>query len=268
MSEKERLNTAYHEAGHAIVAYRMPLVDPVRQISIIPSGRALGYTLVVPEEDKISEYKEELLQDIAMTLGGRAAERIIFGDYTGGAMGDIKHATATAHRMVTELGMSDELGPILFGESHNEVFLGRDYSSTPRYSDDTAAKIDKEIHNIITDAYKKAEDILKADIEKLHFVAKYLVDHETMDADQFALVMENDAVTAEDLEAIVSEKKRRSEAENEERRRQEEERARREAERRAQMQQQFGPNGYPIGGYQKPTEPRDPNDPGNTDLPH
>ena len=268
MSEKERLNTAYHEAGHAIVAYRMPLIDPVRQISIIPSGRALGYTLVVPEEDKVSESKEELLQDIAMTLGGRAAERIIFGDYTGGAMGDIKHATATAHRMVTELGMSDELGPILFGESHNEVFLGRDYSSTPRYSGKTAAKIDEEIHNIITDAYKKAEDILKSDIEKLHFVAKYLVDHETMDAEQFAHVMENEFVTVEDLEAIVSEKKRRSEAENEERRRQEEERARREAERRAQMQQQFGPNGYPVGGYQKPTEPNDPNDPGNTNLPH
>ncbi len=258
MSEKERLNTAYHEAGHAIVAFRLPLIDPVRQISIIPSGNALGYTLVVPEEDKLSESKEELLQNIAMTLGGRAAERIIFGDYTGGAYGDIKHATETAHKMVTMLGMSDELGPILFGDSHNEVFLGRDYSSTPRYSGKTAAKIDDEVHAIITGAYKRAEDILNNDIEKLHFVAKYLMEHETMDAEQFTLVMEKDDVTVEDLEAIISEKQRRSEEENAEKRRIEEDRAKREAERLAQMQQQFGPNGYPVGGYAKPTSPTTP----------
>ena len=266
MSEKERLNTAYHEAGHAIVAYRLPLIDPVRQISIIPSGRALGYTLVVPEEDKVSESREELLQDIAMTLGGRAAERIIFGDYTGGAQADIKHATATAHRMVTELGMSDTLGPILLGGSQNEVFLGRDFSSTPNYSQKTAATIDDEVHSIITTSYQKAEEILRADIEKLHFIAKYLVEHETMDADQFAYVMDHDTVTVEDVEAIISEKKLRSHAENDEKRRMEEERAKREAERRARMQQQFGPDGYPVGGYD-PT-PQDPNDSGNTDLPH
>ena len=276
MSEKERLNTAYHEAGHAIVAYRLPLIDPVRQISIIPSGHALGYTLVVPEEDKVSESREELLQDIAMTLGGRAAERIIFGDYTGGAYGDIKHATATAHKMVTKLGMSDELGPILFGTEQNEVFLGRDFSSTPNYSENTAAKIDEVIHTIIKNAYKQAEDILNADIEKLHFIAKYLVEHETMDADQFKHVMETDDVTVEEVAAIISEKKRRSEEENAEKRRQEEERRKQEAERRAQMQNQFGPGGYPVGGYQ-PTPPKDPNDsgnsgnsfdPGNTNLPH
>ena len=266
MSEKERLNTAYHEAGHAIVAYRLPLIDPVRQISIIPSGRALGYTLVVPEADKVSESREELLQDIAMTLGGRAAERIIFGDYTGGASGDIKHATSTAHRMVTELGMSDALGPILLGGNEREVFLGRDFSSTPSYSEKTAALIDEEVHNIINSAYKQAEEILRGDLEKLHFIAKYLVEHETMDADQFALVMENAAVTVEEVEAIISEKKRRSEEENAEKRRMDEEKAKREAERRAQMQQQFGPDGYPVGGY-KP-KPQDPNDPGNTDLPH
>ena len=273
MSDKERLNTAYHEAGHAIVAYRLPLIDPVRQVSIIPSGGALGYTLVVPEEDKVSESREELLQNIAMTLGGRAAERIIFGDYTGGAYGDIKHATSTAHKMVTKLGMSDELGPILYDNDQNEVFLGRDFASTPNYSDSTAAKIDDVIHKIITNAYKQAEDILRADIEKLHFIAKYLVEHETMDADQFALVMEKDDVTAEEVAAIVSEKKRRSEEENAEKRRLEEERIKRENERRAQMHNQFGPGGYPVGGYQ-PTDSNgtpssnDPYDPGNTNLPH
>jgi cell division protease FtsH len=201
-----------------------------------------------------------------MTLGGRAAERIIFGDYTGGASGDIKHATATAHRMVTELGMSDEIGPILLGGSQNEVFLGRDFSSTPNYSEKTAAAIDDEVHKIITNAYKQAETILRADIEKLHFIAKYLVEHETMDAEQFKLVMENDSVTDEELEAVVAEKKRRSERENEEKRKNDEERAKREAERRARMQNQFGPDGYPVGGYQP--KPQDPNDPGNTDLPH
>ena len=248
MSEKERLNTAYHEAGHAIVAYRLPKVDPVRQISIIPSGRALGYTLTVPEEDRQSVYKEELLQRITMTLGGRAAERIIFGDYTGGAAGDIKSATGTAHRMVTELGMSDKLGPILLGEDSGEVFLGRNFSSTPNYSEKTAALIDEEVQNIINTSYAQAEEILRTDIEKLHFVAKYLVAHETIDAEQFALIMTKDDVTEENVLAIVSEKKKRSEQENEEKRQREEERAKKQAERRANAQ--FGPNGYPTGGYQ------------------
>ena len=250
MSEKERLNTAYHEAGHAIVAYRLPKIDPVRQISIIPSGRALGYTLTVPEEDRHSVYKEELLQKIAMTLGGRAAERIIFGDYTGGAAGDIKSATGTAHRMVTELGMSDKLGPVLLGEDSGEVFLGRNFSSTPNYSEKTAALIDEEVQNIINTSYAQAEEILRTDIEKLHFIAKYLVAHETIDAEQFELIMTKDNVTDEDVLAIISEKQKRSEQENEEKRKREEERAKKQAERRANANVQFGPNGYPIGGYQ------------------
>ena len=250
MSEKERLNTAYHEAGHAITAFRLPKVDPVRQISIIPSGRALGYTLTVPEEDRQSVYKEELLQRITMTLGGRAAERIIFGDYTGGAAGDIKSATGTAHRMVTELGMSDKLGPVLLGEDSGEVFLGRNFSSTPNYSEKTAALIDEEVQSIINTCYAQAEEILRTDIEKLHFIAKYLVAHETVDAKQFELIMTKDGVTEEDVLAIISEKQKRSEQENEEKRKRDDERAKKQAERRANAKSQFGPNGYPVGGYQ------------------
>ncbi|MBR6769502.1 MAG: ATP-dependent zinc metalloprotease FtsH [Clostridia bacterium] len=260
MSEKERLNTAYHEAGHAIVAYRLPKIDPVRQISIIPSGRALGYTLTVPEEDRHSVYKEELLQNIAMTLGGRAAERIIFGDYTGGAAGDIKSATGTAHRMVTELGMSDKLGPVLLGEDSGEVFLGRNFSSTPNYSEKTAALIDEEVQSIINSGYAQAEEILRTDIEKLHFIAKYLVAHETIDAEQFELIMTKDDVTEEDVLAIVSEKQKRSEAENEEKRKRDDERAKKQEERRKNAKSQFGPEGYPVGGYQDDTPPTDNNE--------
>ena len=259
MSEKERLNTAYHEAGHAITAYRLPKVDPVRQISIIPSGRALGYTLTVPEEDRQSVYKEELLQRIIMTLGGRAAERIIFGDYTGGAAGDIKSATGTAHRMVTELGMSEKLGPVLLGEDSGEVFLGRNFSSTPNYSEKTAALIDEEVQNIINTCYAQAEEILRTDIEKLHFIAKYLVAHETVDSEQFALIMTKDDVTEEDVLAIVSEKQKRSEQENEEKRQREDERAKKQAERRANAQSHFGPEGYPVGGYQDDNTPKNDN---------
>ncbi len=245
ISEQERRNTAYHEAGHAIVAHILPLVDPVRQISIIPHGNALGYTLTPPEEDRVSETKEELLQEICMTLGGRAAERLIFGDYTGGASGDIKHATATAHRMVTRLGMSEVLGPILFDNDQNEVFLGRDFSSTPHYSGKTAALIDEEIHKIITEAYDRAEQILKDNMAKLHFIAQYLVDHETMDAEQFARVMEQEQTTTEELEQMVMDKKARSQKENEEKRSMDEEKAKREAERRASMDDLFNPNGKP-----------------------
>ncbi len=259
MSEKERLNTAYHEAGHAIAAFRLPKIDPVRQISIIPSGRALGYTLTIPEEDRLSEYKEELLEEIAMTLGGRAAERIIFGDYTGGASGDIKHATSIAHKMVTQLGMSDKLGPILLGNDQSEVFLGRDFSSTPNYSDKTAALIDEEVHRIITEGYARVEEILRQDIDKLHFIAKYLVAHETMDADQFALVMTKDDVKTEEVEQIASDKKSRSAKENEEKRRIEEEKARHEAEQRAQQQASAG---YPGNDAPHDTDGE------NRELPH
>ncbi len=235
MSDKERKNTAVHESGHAIVSHVLPSQDPVRQISIIPSGRALGYTLTPPVEDKYSESKQEMKERIAMMLGGRVAEQIVFGDYTGGASNDIMRATEVARKMVTVYGMSDELGTIHFGSQHDsdEVFLGRDFSSTPDYSDSTAAKIDAEIKKIVDEAYNMAYDILTKNKDKIDFITSFLLRHEVMDDEQFAAAMKEGA-TMEEVENLVTEKKRRSEEENRRRAKQleeEKERARAERER-------------------------------------
>ena len=212
---EEKRKTAYHEAGHAVIAHVLPSLDPVRQISIIPSGRALGYTLTPPTEDKYSVYKNGLKDEICELLGGRVAEKIIFDDISGGASNDIERATAIAKNMVMKLGMSDELGPILYGSQHSndEVFLGRDFNSSKNYSEETAAKIDSEIKKIIMEAYARTEEILRANIEKLHFIAEFLVRNEVMEQAQFERAM-NEDVSIEELEEMVAEKRRRSEEEN------------------------------------------------------
>ena len=243
MKEREKKNTAYHEAGHAIVSHVLPSIDPVQQISIIPSGNALGYTLNPPTEDKYSVYKNELKDKISMLLGGRAAEEIIFGDVSGGASNDIERATKIAKQMVTKLGMSELLGLRAFGNDHGEVFLGRDFSSSQDYSDDTASKIDSEIHAIISAAYDNAKRILNENIDKLHFIAEFLVKNEIMDGEQFEAAM-NGTPTFEELEEMTEAKKRRSREENDRkraleleetrRRKEEEEKARRAAEQQAQ----------------------------------
>ena len=234
MKEREKKNTAYHEAGHAIVAHVLPTMDPVQQISIIPSGNALGYTLNPPKEDKYSVYKNELKEKIAMLLAGRAAEEIIFGDISGGASNDIERATDIAKKMVTRLGMSDVLGLRAFGSGQSEVFLGRDFSSSQDYSDETAAKIDAEIHAIITDAYNNAKQILNDNIDKLHFIAEFLLKNEIMDGEQFTAAMEGNP-TFEELEEMTEAKKRRSREENDRKREQEaiEERRRKEEAEKA-----------------------------------
>ncbi len=215
MSDKERRNTAAHEAGHAILSHILPSQDPVRQISIIPSGRALGYTLTPPVEDKYSESKQEMKERIAMMLGGRVAEQLCFGDYTGGASNDIMRATQVARKMVTVYGMSEELGTIHFGSDHSSdaVFLGRDFNSNPDYSQETAAKIDSEIKKIIDEAYKLAYDTLTEYRAKIDFITEFLLRNEVMDDEQFVAAMKEDA-TMEEIEALVTEKKRRSEEEN------------------------------------------------------
>lgn len=231
---EEKKKTAYHEAGHAIMAHVLPTCDPVRQISIIPAGRALGYTISHPLEDKYSVYKQELKEEIAMLLGGRVAEKIIFNDVSGGAANDIQKATAIARKMVTKFGMSD-LGTIVFGSEHSndEVFLGRDFNSIRDYSEETAAKIDNEIKKIIDEAFALAEKVLTEHIEKLHFIANYLVTHEIMDDAQFAHAMNSPNPTFEELEQINEEKRRKSEEENRQKReRDEAERKRREKELR------------------------------------
>lgn len=214
IKDSEKRKTAYHEAGHAVLSYYLPTVDPVHTITIVPSGNALGYTINIPAEDKYSVYKQELKEKISMLLGGRAAEMLTFGDYSGGASNDIKRATEIAHKMVTQLGMSEELGPIRYGSSHgDDIFLGRDFSSTQDYSDATAAKIDSEIRNIIESSFDVAKKLLTEHADKLKFVAEYLVTHETMDGDQFLAAMEHEA-TVEELEEIAAGKKRRSAAAN------------------------------------------------------
>ncbi len=215
-TEQEKKNTAYHEAGHAILSHVLPSQDPVRRISIIPSGRALGYTLSVPERDRMSVYKSELKEKIAMLLGGRAAEEIIFGDVSGGASNDIQRATHIARDMVTRLGMSEELGTLLLGGEHSddEVFLGRDFNTSKNYSEATAFKIDSEIKRIVDEGYALAKKTLNENMEKLHFIAAYLVKFEVMDGDQFVYVMEHDDVTDEDLQNIVKERAKQSEEEN------------------------------------------------------
>ena len=190
MSDKEKKLTAYHEAGHAIAFHECETQDPVHEISIIPRGMAGGYTMPLPSEDKSYNSKQEMLEDIIVCLGGRVAEALIMGDISTGASNDIEKATNTAKKMVTKFGMSDKLGPILYGSGNQEVFIGRDMGQVKDYSEKTAAAIDDEIHAIITDAYDKTVNILKTHIDKLHQVAQYLIKYEKMNGEDFAAVMD------------------------------------------------------------------------------
>ena len=258
---QEKLKTAYHEAGHALLAYLLPTQDPVRQISIIPSGRALGYTLSPSVEDKYNVYKNELKETITMALGGRAAEEIVFGDISGGASGDIQRATNIAREMVTVYGMSEAIGTVHLGNEHgdDEVFLGRDFNSSKGYSEQTAALIDAEIKRIIDEAYVKAREILITYRAKLDFVAEFLVRNEVMDDEQFKSAMEDEFATMEGIEAIGAERRRRSEEENKLReeaeaqaRKKDEEDAKRRAEEERARQAQDQQRGY---GYDDPYDP-------------
>ncbi len=216
MTETEKRNTAYHEGGHAILSHLLPTQDPVRRISIVPSGRALGYTLSVPERDRVSVYKSQLKEKIAMLLAGRAAEEIVFGDVSGGASNDIQRATRVAHDMVTRYGMSEEIGTILLGGEHSdaEVFLGRDFNSTKNYSEATAHKIDMEVKRIIDEAYALAKKVLTENRVKLDFIAEYLVKYEVMDGEQFLYVMEDETPTEEELLLMLKKRAKQSEEEN------------------------------------------------------
>ncbi|MBE6541805.1 MAG: ATP-dependent zinc metalloprotease FtsH, partial [Ruminococcaceae bacterium] len=177
ISEAEKKLTAYHEAGHAITTWIRQPDDPVHQISIIPAGRAGGYTLSFPKEDKSYMSRSMMESEIVTLLGGRASEALILGDISTGASNDIQRASSIARHMVTKYGMSDKLGPILYGSesSSDEVFLGRDFNQTKNYSEETAAIIDSEVKNIVTKAYDDAMQILRENIDRLHFVAAYLM---------------------------------------------------------------------------------------------
>ena len=189
ISDKEKKLTAYHEAGHAVAAYHLESQDPVHQISIIPRGMAGGFTMQLPSEDKSYVSKGEMLDELVVLLGGRVAEAITLSDISSGASNDIERATEISRKMITRYGMSEELGPVMYGSSHNEVFLGKDFSSSRTYSESTAAEIDVQIKKVITDAYARCEEILRANMNQLEVVAQHLIKHEKVDGDVFKLLM-------------------------------------------------------------------------------
>ena len=190
MSEKERLITAYHEMGHAIVGHLLPNCDPVHKVSIISRGQALGYTISLPTEDKFLTTRAELTDTMAMTLGGRAAEEIIFGEITTGASNDLEKVTETAKQMVMRFGMSERLGPRVFGHDRGQPFLGREFSSEPDYSDEIAREIDDEIRRIVESAHQTAKSLLGERRDDLDHISKLLLERETIDADQFVALLE------------------------------------------------------------------------------
>ncbi len=190
ITEKDKKITAYHEAGHAVSSYYLENKDPVTHISIVPRGMAGGFTLYTPEKDEMHMMKSRMLDDIVSLLGGRVAEKLIFNDISTGASNDIQRASEIARKMITKYGMSEKLGPIAFGTGNDEVFLGRDYNHTRNYSENVAAAIDEEVEKIINEAYARTEQILSEHIDKLHLVAKTLVDLEKIDEEQFNSLME------------------------------------------------------------------------------
>ncbi|WP_369938948.1 ATP-dependent zinc metalloprotease FtsH [Xanthomonas medicagonis] len=192
MSEEEKTNTAYHEAGHAIIGRLVPDHDPVYKVTIIPRGRALGVTQFLPEGDRYSSTRESLHSRLATLYGGRVAEELIFGadKVTTGASNDIERATKMARNMVTKWGLSDELGPIAYGEEEDEVFLGRSVTQHKSVSDETARKIDDVVREILDGAYNRAKTILTENIDKLHVMAKLLLEYETIDVPQIDAIME------------------------------------------------------------------------------
>lgn len=188
VTEYARKLTAYHEAGHAVTIHALPHHDPVHQISIIPRGGAGGMTISLPTDDHSYRSKTELFEDIVAGLGGRVAEELVMGDVSTGASGDFQQVTKTARAMVTQYGMSEKVGTIVYGSDHDEVFIGRDMAHAKSYSEETAALIDEEVKRIIDEAYAKCKEILTRDRDKLETVAQYLIEHETMNANEFEAV--------------------------------------------------------------------------------
>jgi len=183
MSEEEKLVIAYHETGHALVGWALPNADPINKVTIIPRGRALGYTQALPEEDKYLTSKAELKDRLAMLMGGRVAEELIFADPTTGAANDIEKATDIARRMVMEFGMSEKLGPMLYGKGSNEVFLGRDYGRQQDYSDEVASSIDEEVKLLLNEAHIIAKKILTRYKKQMKSMVNTLIEKETIDKD-------------------------------------------------------------------------------------
>ena len=265
---------AYHEAGHAVASYYCKHTDPVKHITIIPAGSAGGVTISVPTEDRMTMSRNAMIDRIVLALGGRVAEEIVLDDISTGASNDIQQATAIARNMVTRYGMSKKLGTVLYGSEHSEdeVFLGRDFSSGKNYSEKTAADIDEEVRLIISDAYETCKKHLEDNIQKLHFVAGFLLKNESMDEEQFKACMEMDDPTVEYIESLATERKRKSEEENKvahENLAREEEEARIKAEEEARKRREesdrnspfpaddFFTNVFNVPMEEKPEEPKE-----------
>ncbi len=189
LSDEEKLITAYHETGHALVAHYLPNADPVHKVSIIGRGHALGYTITLPTEDKFMVKKREILDKLAMGLAGRVAEKLRFDDITTGASSDLQRVTETARRMVTQYGMSDALGPLTFGHDPAQPFVGRDYGMGQEYSDETATRIDAEIRRVVDEAYEMAENVLTEHRAQLDTISQLLMEKETIDKAEFEAIL-------------------------------------------------------------------------------
>ena len=235
-TEADNKLCAYHEAGHAVASYFCKHTDPVKHITIIPAGSAGGVTISVPTEDRMTSSRNAMIDHIVLALGGRVAEELVLDDISTGASNDIQQATSIARNMVTRYGMSEKLGTVLYGSEHSqdEVFLGRDFSSGKNYSDKTASDIDDEIRRIIGECYSRCKQYLSDNIEKLHFVAEFLLKYESMDDEQFKAAMESENPSFEEIDNIAKERNRKSEEEN----KSELERLAKEEEKRRQQERE------------------------------
>jgi len=189
MPEQERRNTAYHESGHAVVARLLTLTDPVHKVTIIPRGRALGVTMQLPTEDRYSMNRDQILQNISVLFGGRIAEEVFMNQMTTGASNDFERATEMARRMVTQWGMSDSMGPVVYGENEGEVFLGRSITTHKNVSESTMQKVDGEIRRIIDEQYGLARRLIEANRDKIEAMTHALLEWETLDAEQIEDIM-------------------------------------------------------------------------------
>ncbi len=194
MSDKEKRNTAYHEAGHALVAHALPDADPLHKVTIIPRGRALGVTMQLPEEDKYSYTKEYMEASIAILLAGRVAEEIFLGSCTTGASNDLERVTDRARTMVCEWGMSEKMGPLTFGKREEQIFLGREIAQHQDYSEETAIKIDEEVKRLVLEGHKEARTILEEQREALIRLAEALLEYETLDAQEIVAAIKGEKI--------------------------------------------------------------------------
>ncbi len=205
MSDKEKRLTAYHEGGHTLVGMLLPNADPVHKVTIIPRGRAGGYTLMLPKEDRSYETRSELMDELKTLLAGRVAEEVILKEISTGAQSDIQRASQVVRSMITQYGMSDVLGPISFGEGHNhQVFLGRDFNNQRNYSEEVACEIDKEVRKYIEDAYEECRTIITDNIDKLHLIAQALIERETLNASELEELMTKGKISDAGVAAEIS----------------------------------------------------------------